>query len=302
MPIASRMSVVIVAHNMSRELPRTLRSLSSCMQTDTASLEIDLIVLDHGSEPPVDPAVVKSYHPTARVKRVEPRTCSPVAAINAVIRETLHPLIGVWIDGARLASPGLLRAAAEAAVLGSSPVMGTLSFHLGPDIQRLSIQNGYSQLEEDRLLASVDWENAGYRLFQIATLGGSSRNGWFCPIAETGSLFMTRDQWNDLGGYDERFQQPGGGLANLDLWRRAVLTPGAQPIMLLGEGTFHQIHGGAMTNAPKPMFESFDDEYLTLRGERYQLPCYQPLLLGRVPPEALQVLEWSAQRASEWQL
>ena len=35
-------------------------------------------------------------------------------------------------------------------------------------------------------------------------------------MAESNALFMDRDLWLELGGYDERFTTPGGGLANLD--------------------------------------------------------------------------------------
>ena len=32
---------------------------------------------------------------------------------------------------------------------------------------------------------------------------------------------MRRELWDEIGGMDERFQLPGGGLVNLDLFSRA---------------------------------------------------------------------------------
>ena len=40
---------------------------------------------------------------------------------------------------------------------------------------------------------------------------------------------------------------PGGGLVNLDFYTRASLRSDVELVQILGEGTFHQFHGGAMT-------------------------------------------------------
>ena len=90
----------------------------------------------------------------------------------------------------------------------------------------------------------------------------------------------------------------GGGLVNLDVWRRACEAPDSQVIMLLGEGTFHQIHGGVATNADRPMFPVFQEEYQRIRGAPYVAPEIAPIYLGRVPPDALPKLAWSAERAA----
>lgn len=291
------LSIVVVAYNMARELPRTILSLSRRMQRGGKDLDYEIIVVDNGSESAVDPGPLRQLHPDLRVERLQSPGPSPVPAINRGIALARHPLIGVWIDGARLASPGLLQGAINAQRIHPKPVIGTLSFHLGPAIQRESIKAGYCQAEEDRLLASVDWTTDGYQLFLISTPGGSAKNGWFLPIPETGSVFLTHSHWIDLGGYDEAFVERGGGLANLDLWRRAVLSDGALPIMLLGEATFHQLHGGAATNALQPMFHRFQEEYVRLHGVPFRQPHYRPLLLGDIPLQGMGVLDWSAKCA-----
>ncbi|HPB76745.1 MAG TPA: glycosyltransferase family A protein [Chromatiaceae bacterium] len=290
-------SVIIAAYNMARELPRTLRSLTPPQQRGIPAADYELIVIDNGSLPPVDLATCQDAHPNLRLHRVAHPSPSPVAAMNLGLQLAQGELVGAWIDGARLASPGILRGAVEAARLHPRPVIGTVNLHLGPDIQRRSIKAGYDQAREDALLEGVGWTHRGYRLFEIASFGGSSAQGWFGPLGESNALFMSRAQWRELGGYDERFQMPGGGLANLDLWRRACTAPDSQVIILLGEGTFHQLHGGIATNADQPMFGVFDEEYRRLRGMSYQPPDIEPLYVGRLEPEVMAKMAWSvAQR------
>ena len=52
-----------------------------------------------------------------------------------------------------------------------------------------------------------------------------------------------------MGGFNERFIQLGGGFANFDFFRRAAEAAREGFVMLLGEGTFHQVHCGATTQA-----------------------------------------------------
>jgi glycosyltransferase involved in cell wall biosynthesis len=294
-----RLSLIIVAYNMARELPRTIRSLSPAMQNAVRAQDYEIIVVDNGSTRPFDEDACREWFPNLRVHHVARPTPSPVTAINEGLRMAAGKLIGVWIDGARLASPGLLDGALNAARLHERPVIGTIGFHLGPDLQRRSIKAGYNQQREDELLASVEWTTNGYRLFEISCFAGSSAGGWFMPIGESNALFLNRDLWRELGGYDERFRMPGGGLANLDVWRRACEMPHNQVVILLGEGTFHQIHGGAATNADEPMFPVFHEEYKQIRGEPFVVPEMPPVFVGRVPAETLSKLAWSAGHASE---
>jgi len=54
---------------------------------------------------------------------------------------------------------------------------------------------------------------------------------------------------------------PGGGYANLEFYERVGGAPGVNVVTLLGEGSFHQVHGGTTTNAVDP-----DDRRSTISG------------------------------------
>ena len=99
-------------------------------------------------------------------------------------------------------------------------------------------------------------------------------------MGESSSLFLHRETWRALGGLDERFTLPAGGLANHDLYRRACAARGAELVVLLGEGTFHQYHGGAATSR-RFTWDEMHDDYRAIRGEAHRPPSTQPLYLGR---------------------
>jgi len=270
------LSVVVCAYNMARELPRTLHSLSAAYQRDIAADDYEVIVVDNGSTPPVDPAVLDGLAGDFRLIRIDDAPPSPVSAINRGLGEARGEIVGVMIDGARLATPGLLHFARRGARLYPRAVVAGLGWYLGLDQQRWAIEGGYDQHREDALLASIEWPSDGYRLYEIGALDESSIDGWFGGLSESNALFMTRDAWTALGGYDERFDAPGGGFANLDLLDRALEPDDARLVVLLGEGTFHQLHGGVATNTrPQVIGESivgWAAQYEAIRGRAWGAP------------------------------
>jgi glycosyltransferase involved in cell wall biosynthesis len=297
--IEPRASLVVAAFDMPRELPRTIRSLSPAMQRNVGRDDYEIIVVDNGSSRPFDDAECRRWGANLRILRFPPSSPSPAAALNAGIKAARGELIGALIDGARLASPGVVSMALKASRLAERAVIATIGFHLGDRLQHLSIQDGYDQAAEDRLLDSVDWTADGYRLFRISVLAGASHGGWFAPIGESNALFMRRALWEELGGFHERFRSAGGGLVNADLFSRAVGLPGAEVITLLGEGTFHQVHGGTATNATRDVFTGFHAEYQAIRGRRFRGPVYRSAYFGTAPESALSSIAVAAQTAAD---
>ena len=282
-----KLSIVVVAYNMPREIPRTIRSLSPAMQAGVARGDYEIVLLDNGSTRRFDPAACLGFGADIRIERSEAGDPSPCRAINRGLALARGELCGVMIDGARLASPGLVAGALLPRRLHDRPVISTLGFHLGPDVQMKSVLSGYNQQEEDRLLEAVDWTQDGYRLFDISVFAGSSAGGWFAPMAESNGLFLTREMWTELGGFDEQFRSPGGGLVNLDTYVRACGLGGSQLITLLGEGTFHQVHGGVATNSVVSPWDAFHDEYVRLRGRPFAKPESVPIFVGSVDRRVL---------------
>lgn len=289
-------SVVVVVYNMARAAPRTLFTLSADYQRHIDVADYEVIVVDNGSVPPLDPHVLDGLNGNFRLIRIDPAPASPVHAVNRGLAEARGDIIGVMIDGARMLTPGVLHFARHGAKLHDRSVVSTLTWHLGFDGQNHAVRAGYDDAREDALLQSIGWPRDGYRLFEIGALVGSSTDGWLQPLSESNALFMRRETWNLLGGMDERFDEPAGGFANLDLYRRAVELPGAQTVILLGEGTFHQLHGMPGTNPNNsqrgPAAERgarFAAQYNTIRGRPWSDPIESSprTYLGTLPRPAL---------------
>jgi hypothetical protein len=205
--------------------------------------------------------------------------------------------VGLVIDGARMASPGLLATAEKAARLHPRAVITAPAWHLGPTLQVHAAATGFDQAAEDDLLERSGWEEDGYELFAVSTPAASSGRGLFGPMGESSSLFLSQALWRELGGLDEAFTLPGGGLVNHDLYRRACELPDVELVVLLGEGTFHQSHGGAATSGRVTRDEMWRD-YEAVRGRPHRPPTNLPLFVGSVPPQYLSHLARSVDLAT----
>ena len=291
------LSVIVVFHDMRREAPRTLHSLSRAYQRGIDDLDYEVIAVDSRSSSPLEAHEVEAFGPEFRYLRHETASVSPVEAINRAATLARGRFVTVCIDGARLLTPGVLKTTAMACRMSARPVIAVLGWHLGPKPQRLSMLEGYDRAVEDRLLADAKWQEDGYRLFDIACLAPSCADGVLMPFSESNCVTVSRAMFDELGGYDPAFTSAGGGFVNLDYWRRACALPGTVVFVLLGEGSFHQFHGGSATNSgPNRPLARYQEEYAAIRGEPYARPLVEPVYLGTLPSPSLRFLRHSLAR------
>ena len=275
------LSLVVVHYNIPREFPRTLFSLSPSFQKGISADDYEVIVVDNGSKELPDISSYRESGMNIRLLQVPNPNQSPARAINLGLNASLGKNIGVFIDGARMASPGLLQSAQQALRFSDRSIVATRGRYLGPTMQRTSMNEGYTKDFEDAMLGSLDWKNNGYRLFEKSVFDESSGAHWFDPrISESNSLFMSRALWSEINGFSEDFQSLGGGFLNLDTLTRATSLEETQPILLIGEATFHQLHGGVATNMPKENVFPMRAEYEAKRGTPYEPPVLNWLFFG----------------------
>ena len=286
------LSIIVVFFNMRREGPRTLHSLTRSYQSQVDDIDYEVIAVDNGSDEPLGEELVSSFGPGFRYLQHRTNSVSPASAINAAVRLARGELVALCVDGARILSPGILDYTLKAFGAFQDPFVCTLGWHLGPELQNLSVPKGYSAGVEDRLLDSVEWPANGYALFTISSLAASCPNGWFGPLNESNFFTLSRRSFETVGGFDERFVSPGGGLVNLDFFNLACGRPGTELVLLLGEGTFHQVHGGVATNVPmaEHPWDRFHEEYVRLRNKPYSPPAIRSRYLGHLPAESRRFL------------
>ena len=270
------MSVIVATYAMQREAPRTVRSLLPPLQRH-ADVDYEIVVVDNGSPEPlnIDDVVAGAECPV-RLVRVDPACAVPAPGkcINDAVREVARgDWLVVCIDGARLASSHLIRRAADTLASYATAFAYVASRHLGPAPQMQSTKNGYDQAVEDKLLAEADWTSELDNLYPVSVWAGA--HDWRNPVIqnETNAFAVRRELWESVGGYDEGFTSPGGGLCNLELYERYVFRPNALNVLLHGESTFHQVHNGAATSHGG-YFAAGKREYFAVTGREYERPAH----------------------------
>ncbi len=285
--------MVVILYNMRREAGRTLQSLSAAYQEDFSPEDYDVHVVENGSAEPVDEAFVRGFGPNFHYHRLVNPPSSPAHALNYGIAKSKGRLVGLVIDGAHILTPRVLAYSRKLASAVACPVVTVRRFFLGPGQQPQTTQCGYTQEVEDELLERIGWPKEPYRLFEIATFMGKRRPGWFGRFWETNCLIVPRAVLDVIGGCDERFDRPGGGFLNLDLYERCTEYPGAQVFVLLGEGSFHQVHGGTTTNVSpdeaEARIETYRQDYARIRGRPYEVPLVQMKFFGSLHPRSFLV-------------
>jgi cephalosporin hydroxylase len=282
------LTVVVVLYNMRREAARTLHALSRSYQEGIDDLTYEVLVVDNGSSPDqkVGTDVAESFGPEFRLIDLGAHaTPSPVTALNVGIREGRGENYALMIDGAHVLTPGVLRFGVAGLGAYAPAIVATQQWYVGPGQQGDAMNDGYDVVYEDRLFDTIEWPCDGYRLFDIGHFVGD--RDWLDGLWESNCLFVPRALLEQVGGFDESFSIPGGGYANLELYERLGSAPGVTVATILGEGSFHQVHGGVTTNQPeagerRDRVFGYGREYAEQRGRPFRGPGKPVHYVGRL--------------------
>lgn len=294
-----RLSVVIVVHRMSRQALNTLRSFAVPHQLHMTGDEYELIVVENESDDLLGEQAATSVGPNVRYFLRPNEGHSPVPALMAGVGEARGEYLGLVVDGARMVTPRVLHYAMTAFRITPDAVVSVPGYHLGTAEQHSNPD--HDERVEEQLLDYIDWQTDGYRLFEVATFfRGRHQHGFLLPLMESNCVFVSAAAYDAIGGVDVRFDMPGGGMVNLDLYKRLVERPGAQLFVTPGEGTFHQYHGGVTTKPDEEresLLAAFREQYAQIRGTHYQFAEDRPRLLGAVSGWAAPMLTFSSSYA-----
>jgi cephalosporin hydroxylase len=286
------LTVVVVFYNMRREAERTLHSLSRAYQQELGDATYEVIAIENGSDESqkLGAEFVASFGPEFRyIDMGEDATPSPTPALNRGIRAGRGKNFALMIDGAHVLTPGVLRFGLAGLQTYDHSIVATQQWYVGPGQQGDAMDNGYDQEYEDRLFQRINWPHAGYRLFEISHFIGD--RDWFDGLWESNCMFVTRAQLRQVGGFDESFSMPGGGYANLELYERLGSSPDISVTTIIGEGSFHQSHGGTTTNQIDPEERrgrvfGYGQHFAETRGRAFRGPGKPIHYVGRISTEA----------------
>jgi hypothetical protein len=301
-PRQPSLSIIVIAYDMQRQALNTLRSLACDYQEEVDGGDYEVIVVENRSARTMDAAAIAALPGNFRYFLRDEPGVSPAAAINFAFSQARGRYIGLLIDGARMVTPGVIKHALMAFRMNENALVVVPGFHLGTQNQQYHLTNGYSIEKEMALLDGIGWPQNGYGLFDIGCWSPGNPRGYLQPFMECNCLLVKADLFREIGQADERFQCPGGGMLNLDIYRRLAMLPQTQLVVLGGEGSFHQLHGGVTTSESdrrEQILLRQREEYLSIRTTPYRSPTVEPLVLGQFKRPSMRLLEDSAQWAQK---
>ncbi|MDO8862507.1 glycosyltransferase [Haliea sp. E1-2-M8] len=301
-PGQPQLSLVLIVYDMPEQAANTIRSLLPGYQRDVSGSEYELIVVENASSNTLSAGFLQDLPANVHYHLRQNPEPSPAQAINFGASQAQGGAVCVMIDGARMVTPGVVCNLLAAHRSFPRAVVSIPGYHLGRELQQTAVGSGYDRDTERDLLASIAWPEDGYRLFDVACFSGSCRPGFFLPNSESNCISIPLDVWHTLSGFNTLFDLPGGGLINLDFYKRACELPEVQHVIVPGEGTFHQFHGGVTTGGvSREMREDYIErsrnQYRALRGADFSSPRTSPVYLGAIPAQAQKFVHYSAARA-----
>lgn len=295
---AIKYSFVFQSYDMKKEVVNTLLSVLPSYQ-DYPKECFEVILVENPSKNTLSTQDLEFY--AGNLVFIKNEINTPITiSLNNAIRQARGEFLVICVDAARILSDGILKYCDQALRLAEKSIAAFHGFHLGIFPQQMSVDNGlYSKEDEMRFLEDIRFPNNPKALFCKASWAGSSSAGYFFQMAESNCLMIPRKSFYDIGGFDERLDSLSGGLANLDLYNRALSLTDHKLFFVLGEGTFHQFHNGDTTSGEKK-FEKYVKEYRDKTGNEWQFPSRRDYeYLGHVPYESLSLIKQSAVKAIE---
>ena len=291
-------SVVVIVYRMHAQAKNTLFSLSAAYQQNVNEEEYEVLVVENPSDDILGKEAVLQLGSNFRYYLRDENHVSPVYAVNFGVQEAQGPIVCLMIDGARMVTPGVIRYMQDAYRITPNAFVAVPGYHLGDELQQEAVKAGYNEEVEAEMLRKIDWPQDGYRLFEVACFSATSVMGFFGNLAESNCFSLPKRTYEEIGGCDPRFDLPGGGFINLDLYKRLCELPSLTLFMLFGEGTFHQLHEGVSTGkrskiSTKMLQYKFRKQYRKIRGEDWELPRTKAVMLGEVHGSVKRFIELS---------
>ncbi len=296
----TKLSVVVTFYRMSRQAENTLYSLSTQFQRNVEEVDYEIIAVENDSDDELGEERATAAGGNIRYFYRKEPSPSPVPSLNFGFAQCAADYVGLIVDGARMVSPRVIEHALLAKKLADNPLVIVPGYHLGKKEHHFNQTAGYDEKTEQILLATIDWKNNGYDLFDICCFSGANPKGFFGRFLESNCLFCKSTSFEKIGCADERFNLPGGGSVNIYIYHALARLPESRLIVLAGEGTFHQYHGGVTTaeiDDRDEVIKSHQENLAGVFGGPFRGMHREPLILGTLAGQAQKYVITSAEDA-----
>ena len=290
-------SIVVVFYDMPWQAANTLYSLSSHYQKSIDAGDYEILAIENNSKRNLGKDAALAIDSNIKYLLRDEPSPSPVAAINEGIDLAQGEFLGLMIDGARMLSPGVLHLAEQATRAMDNPLVMIPGYHLGGE---KSFEQGYSEANDQQLLEQLNWKYDGYELFSRASMSPGNENGYMNPFMESSLLFAARQAFINIGCANKDFNLAGGGSINLHMMRQLGIEQNLNPVVLVGEGSFHQHHGGVTTSDSankRELIEQFQQQLDSYWNGQFEGLRKEPVMLGALPFQAYEYMHFSASKA-----
>jgi glycosyltransferase involved in cell wall biosynthesis len=293
-----KVSIIVIFYEMARQAENTLYSLSTAFQRNVSEADYEIVAVENSSDDELGEERATAVAPNIRYYHRVETGVSPVPALNFAFEQCRGELVGIIVDGARMVSPRVVEHVLLARNLFEHPLIVVPGYHLGDQEHHFHESAGYSEEVEERLLNEIDWKRNGYDLFNISVFSGANPKGFFGRFLESNCLFCTRESFEAIGRADPRFTLPGGGSVNIYIYHALARLPHSRLVVLAGEGSFHQFHGGVTTAEVPDREERIRTHQANLAevfGGPFQGMHREPLILGHLPGQVQRFVQLSAE-------
>ena len=148
-----------------------------------------------------------------------------------------------------------------------------------------------------KVLENAPWSphvaDIEYRLYEIGVpyryefANGPPKLFWFVRQFESNCLFVRKSSFHRVGGCNEQFDIPGGGCLMPDLYKELCELDDAVIVQVMGEASFHQVHGGVSTSVTrdqqKVQWETYTNQYEQIRGRPFHVSQKKQQYIGHMP-------------------
>lgn len=297
-----RLAVIVVVYDMQHQAMNTVRSLSVRYQRNVCETDYEILVVENASARMLDAEAVCALGGNIRYIRRQETGVSPAPAINEGLAHVRAPVVGLLIDGARMVTPRVIEYALMAHAVAPDALTAVPGYFIGPCEHQFAAEHGYTEADEAELMARIRWQENPYRLFDVCTMSAANPRGVLVLFLESNCFFTSRQNFERVGGADERFDLAGGGSLNMYLFRKiGLLSECSHLFVLPGEGSFHQLHGGVTTSSMadrEKLLLDFREQLHAIAGVlNFSSVMREPIMLGAVTSHAQRFLHYSSRRA-----